>query len=58
MRNVNIKQDGTKLVIEVDLSKELGRSASGKSITIASTDGNVTLQGPGDIKLGLNVYKK
>ena len=58
MKNVEIKQTGTKLIIEVDLAKEFGPSASGKSINIASTEGNVSLQGPGDIKLGLNVYRK
>jgi len=36
---VDIKMDRTKLVIAVDLSKEFGESKTGKSITIASTDG-------------------
>jgi hypothetical protein len=58
VKNVKLTQDGTKLTIEVDLSKDQGRSTSGKSTIIASTEGNVSLEGPGEIKLGLNVYKK
>jgi len=42
----------------VDLGKEFGVSKSGKSITIASTEGNVSLPGHEDIKIGLNIYRK
>lgn len=55
MKNVTLKQTGDKLIIEVDLKKEFGLSASGKSLLIASTEGNVTLEG--GAKLGLNVYR-
>jgi len=34
-----MKVDGDRLVITIDLSKEFGESKTGKSITIASTDG-------------------
>jgi len=45
-------------VITVDLSKEFGESKSGKSITIASTDGNVSVPGREEVKIGVNVYRK
>jgi hypothetical protein len=35
-QNVTFRVQGTKLVIEVDLSREVGQSASGKSIIIAT----------------------
>ena len=58
MRNVAIEVEGSILKIEVDLSKEQGASKSGKSVTIASTDGNVALKGfREDVKIGLNVYR-
>ena len=55
MKNVEITQEGTKLIITVDLSKEFGRSASGKTTIVATTEGN---QKVGDVYIGLNVYKK
>ena len=48
---------GTLLTIKVDLSKEFGPSASGKTIIIASTEGNVTIPDRTE-KIGLNVYRK
>lgn len=57
MQNVTTKVTGNKLVIEVDLSKSFGPSASGKSITVASSKGNQKVEGT-DVILGLNVYKK
>lgn len=56
MKNVELKLDGNILTIKVDLSKTFGASKTGKSIVIASTEGNQAVQ-PG-IMLGLNVYKK
>ena len=55
MKNVDITTEGTTLVIRVDLTKDFGPSKSGKSTTIASTEGNVTLDA-GE-RLGLNVYR-
>ena len=43
MKNVEMKIEGNVLTIKVDLSKEFGPSASGKTIIIASTEGNVTV---------------
>jgi len=44
-------------MIVVDLSQEVGESASGKSVIIATTGGNVAVPGCEDIKVGLNVYR-
>jgi ABC-type uncharacterized transport system YnjBCD ATPase subunit len=56
MKNVSFTVKGDKLLIEVDLSKDFGPSGSGKSIIVASTEGNQPI-GKDDIKIGLNVYK-
>lgn len=58
MKNVDMKLNGDKLVITVDISKDFGPSKSGKSITIASTEGNVSVPENEDIKIGLNIYRK
>lgn len=59
MKNIKMTTKGSKLTIEVDLSKEQGKSASGKSIVIATSEGNQSLAKPyQDIKIGLNIYKK
>ena len=57
MKNVEMKVEGQKLVILVDLQQEFGPSSSGKSITIASTEGNISVPGREEIKIGLNIYK-
>ena len=58
MKNVEMTVTGTTLTIKVDLSKEFGLSASKKSIIIASTEGNMSIEGAEDKKIGLNIYKK
>ena len=50
--------DENILTIKVDLSKEFGPSASGKTIIIATTSGNVDIPGAEDKKIGLNIYRK
>lgn len=57
---LNMKQtlNGEKLTIEIDLTQKHGPSGSGKSITIASSGGNISVEGRPDVKLGLNVYTK
>jgi len=42
----------------IDSSKEFGPSSSGKTTIIASTEGNVSIPGAEDKKIGLNVYRK
>jgi hypothetical protein len=58
MKNVELAVDANILTIKVDLTKEFGPSSSGKTIIIASTEGNVSIPGAEDKKIGLNVYKK
>lgn len=62
MKNVDMKVEGDTLVIRVDLTKEFGPSSSGKTIIVASSEGNQTIEyekpGKGAYKLGLNVYRK
>ncbi len=58
MKNVEMKVEGDILTIRVDLSKEYGLSSSGKSVIIASTEGNQSVEGKEEVKIGLNVYKK
>jgi hypothetical protein len=58
MKNCDMKLNGTILTITVDVSKDYGKSASGKSIIIASTEGNVSIPEKEEIKIGLNIYKK
>lgn len=57
MKNVEMKLTGNILTITVDLTKEFGPSSSGKTIIIASTEGNVAVP-ERDEKVGLNVYRK
>jgi hypothetical protein len=56
-KNVELKVDGSILSITVDLSKDFGPSKSGKTIVIASTEGNVSIPGMPNAKIGLNIYK-
>lgn len=57
MKNVEYKIVKNVLTITVDLSKEFGQSRSGKSTTVASSEGNQVLEGSNNIKMGLNIYK-
>ena len=58
MKNVEMSLEGNILTIKVDLAKDFGPSASGKTIIIASTEGNVTIPEHEEAKVGLNVYRK
>lgn len=56
MQNVETRVEGNKLIVTIDLNKRYGASDSGKTIRVASTEGNVTIDGAPDLKIGLNVY--
>ena len=56
MKNMELSVSGDILTIKVDLSKEFGPSASGKTIIIGSSEGNITVPGREE-KVGLNVYR-
>ncbi|MDD2997713.1 MAG: hypothetical protein PHV05_01555 [Candidatus Riflebacteria bacterium] len=57
MKNVEMNIEGNILTLKVDLSKDFGKSSSGKSVIIASTEGNYAIPGREE-KVGLNVYRK
>jgi len=57
MKNVEMAVNGNILTIKVDLTKEFGPSSSGKTIIVASTEGNVSIPDREE-KVGLNVYRK
>lgn len=56
MENVKFTQDGSKLTIEIDLAYRGQPSSTGKTLRVASTEGNVPCPGFPDIKVGLNVF--
>ena len=58
MKNIEMSINDDVLTIKVDLSKTFGKSSSGKSTIIASTEGNISVPGKEEIKIGLNVYTK
>ena len=58
MRNVKMSITGNILTISVDLSQQGVKSASGKSLVIGSTEGNVSVEGKPEVKVGINVYTK
>ena len=57
MTNVKTKKEGQKLIIEVDLSVKGTPSKSGKSVVLASTEGNIKIDPDSNTYLGLNVYQ-
>ncbi len=57
MKNVEFAVNGNMLTITVDLSKDFGMSATGKSVIISTTEGNRNLPGRNEI-IGLNIYKR
>ena len=58
MKNIEMKTEGNILTIQVDLNQRFGKSSSGKSTIVASTEGNQSVPGHEEIKIGLNVYTK
>jgi hypothetical protein len=58
MRNIKTNITGNILTITVDLSIPGETSSSGKSLVIASTEGNVSVEGKPEVKMGVNIYTK
>ena len=58
MKNIEMNAEGDILTIKIDLSQRFGKSSSGKSTIVASTEGNQSVPGHEEIKIGLNVYTK
>ena len=57
MKNVATSVKDNTLTIKIDLAQTFGPSKSGKTIIIATTEGNQRVDGC-DAVIGLNVYKK
>jgi hypothetical protein len=61
MENVQTQIKGNKLIITVDITKDLGLSKTGKTIKVASTGGFQTITENGKsamINLNVNRYPK
>lgn len=56
-KNIAATVEGSKLTLTIDLAKELGDSKSGKTVLVASTNGNQPVAGS-DVIIGLNAYKR
>jgi len=58
MKNIKMTLD-TKgiLTITIDTKERLGKSGSGKTTIVATTSGNVPVEGT-DVKIGINAYVK
>ena len=54
MKNIQMQRVGNDLIIKVDITKDFGPSKSGKTVIIASTEGNEKLDG---MMIGVNVYR-
>lgn len=58
MQNIDMKIEKNKLILTVDLTKRLKPSTSGKTIIVASTEGNAKIDGHTGLQFGLNVFAK
>jgi hypothetical protein len=56
--NCDVKVFGNKMVITVDLSKDLGASKSGKTRTVGTTNGFLSIGSHPGVVLAMNVNKK
>ena len=57
MQNVQVEVKGDNLILTVNLKKRFGRSKSGKSTIVATTEGIVNVP-ESDVQFGLNVFVK
>ena len=57
MKNIEMRVQENKLIIEVDLEKDYGPSKSGKTNIVATTAGNVPVPEQDGVKIGINCYK-
>ncbi|MDX9789002.1 MAG: hypothetical protein RBT11_19665 [Desulfobacterales bacterium] len=55
--NIEGEVNGDKLTLEIDLSHRGQRSASGKTVRVSSTCGNVNVPGT-MVTVGINAYTK
>ena len=58
MQNVEMTREDRFLVIRIDLSRDFGPSASGKTIIIASSRGNARIPGEDEAYIGINCFRR
>ncbi len=58
MNNVKMEVKGNELTITIDLDAPTHPSKSGKTMVIASTEGNKRIPDHEDVFAGVNVYRK
>lgn len=57
--NMTVKVEGNKVtLIILDHTKDYGPSPSGKTHRVATTGGNVAIDGTNGLVIGLNAYRK
>ena len=56
MKNCTLAVDGDTLTVTINLKERNGLSSSGKTVIVATTEGNVAIPGFEHIKLGVNAY--
>lgn len=57
MQNITQEINGDILTLKIDLAQRHGQSKSGKTLRVASTEGNKRI-GDTEMFIGLNVYEK
>ncbi len=57
MKNIKTSVKDNVLTIRVKLDAKTSKSASGKSLIIASTQGNKPVDGADGVIMGLNIYR-
>jgi hypothetical protein len=58
MFGMQMKREGKKLTIVVDLGGEGVPSSSGKSVVLAGTEGSAKVPGDDGLQINLNIYRK
>jgi hypothetical protein len=56
VNNIELKREGTKLVVTIDLANKGSPSASGKTVVLGTTRGNQNVPGTTGVMVGINVY--
>lgn len=57
MTNIATRVEGDILHISIDLTAQGKPSSTGKTLLVASSEGNATIEGAPGFKLGLNLFK-
>lgn len=59
MKNIKTTVANQRLIIEVDLTRTFGMSKSGKTVVVASTEGNIPVEREDGktVFVGVNVYQ-